>query len=582
MSKSPELIFKGIPASTGVVSGSAFVLRHEEVAVPSYQVAEDQLEGEVDRFEQALLDTRYQLLDLRHQLAQRVGETEATIFDVHLLVLEDKALIEETIRSVYEDAINIEKAFYDVAKKYIEAFSQVEDPFIQERVADIKDVSRRLVHNLLGKNLPLTYRMSEPSILIANDLTPSEAAILEPGKVLAVVTELGGRTGHAAIIARALGVPAVMGVRGILNVVQTGDSVLVDGSTGEAVYKPSADTLKSHGKGMGFWEEKREQWMQKTQGRVTTIDSQPVKFWANIESVQEGLTALEHGAEGVGLFRTEFLFLRQQRFPGEDEQFEAYKELLQSFGDKPVVIRTLDLGGDKRMGRYFSQNEKEPFMGYRAIRFCLENRDIFRVQLRALLRASVYGRLKIMFPMISGAGELEEALGVLMEARRELDARKIDYNKSVGVGSMIEVPSAALTLDQISEHCQFVSIGTNDLIQYLLACDRVNDRIAYLYEPTHLAVVRTLRSIVHMARSSGVELSICGEMAGDGIYLPMLLGLGIRRFSLNARAVPELKHLARNLSTDQCQRLMEDFLAAPGEIDLLGNLRRLYGQLVAL
>jgi len=255
---------------------------------------------------------------------------------------------------------------------------------------------------------------------------------------------------------------------------------------------------------------------------------------------------------------------------------------LQACGDKPVIIRTLDLGGDKKLGRFFSQNEKEPFMGYRAIRFCLENRDIFRTQLRALLRASVYGRLKIMFPMISGAGELQEALGVLMEARRELDARKVEYDRSMGVGSMIEVPSAALTIDQIAEHCQFISIGTNDLIQYLLACDRVNDRIAYLYEPTHLAVVRTLRSIVNAARTAGVELSICGEMAGDGIYLPMLLGLGIRRFSLNYRAVPELKHLARNLSAAQCQRLMDDFLASPSEIDLLSNLRQLYGQLVVM
>lgn len=577
MSTRAERHFKAIPASSGVSSGPAFVLTHEEVAVPSYQISPEQMNGEVSRFEQAILETRQQMMGLRGELAKRLGETEATIFDAHLLVLEDRALIEETISLMRESCRNIEQAFYTVAGRYIEAFSRVEDTFIQERVADIKDVARRLVHNLLGRKFPVSYRMPQPSILVARDITPSEAALLEPAKVLGVVTELGGRTGHASIIARALGVPAVVGARGVLECVRTGETLLLNGTLGEAVVSPSPETMKAHGKGNGNWEALRNRWKE-TAGKATkTTDNETVEVWTNLEGVEDAKAAIESGAEGVGLFRTEYLFLRQERFPGEDEQFEVYKRLTGTFGNRPVTIRTLDLGGDKKLGKYFDKNEKNPFMGYRAIRFCLENRNLFKAQLRALLRASAHGNLRIMFPMISGVAELEASLGVLEEAKRELEGRGVSFDKAVPVGAMIEVPSAALTLDLIAEHCSFVSIGTNDLIQYLLACDRVNDRIAYLYEPSHPAVIRCLKQIVEVAKEKKLELSLCGEVASDGLYLPMLLGLGLRKLSMNYRSIPEIKHIARSLNVKECKKLVDEFLHEPRK-DLLEALRPKYAE----
>ncbi len=574
-----ELQFKGIPASAGVANASAFVLTQEEVAVPSYQIAPAQVNSEIARFEQAIMETRRQLLGLRAELTRRVGESSGAIFDAHLLVLEDRAIIEETLGFMKESRCNVEQAFYTVAKRYIDAFLKVEDTFIQERVADIKDVSRRLIHNLLGKNLPLTYRMETPSILVARDISPSEAALLESGKVMAVVTEFGGRTGHASIIARALGVPAVVGARGILGAVKTGVPLLVNGGLGEAFIYPSETTLSAHGRDSGVWVRLRENWKSSAKERAKTRDGVCLEVQANVESPDEAPAALDCGAEGIGLFRTEYMFLRQEKFPEEEFQTLSYGKLLEAFSGRTVTIRTLDLGGDKKLGKYFDRNEKNPFMGYRAIRFCLENRTLFKAQLRALLRASVRGNLRIMFPMISGVGELLEAINVLDEAKRELSGLGISYARNIPIGAMIEVPSAALTLDQIARHCSFVSIGTNDLIQYLLACDRVNDRIAYLYEPSHLAVVRTLKQIIDTARSRKLEVSLCGEVASDGVYLPMLVGLGLRKLSLNFRSIPEIKHLARQLKVRDCERMVGEFLRNP-QRSLLETLRPKYGELV--
>jgi len=564
-----EIILKGIPASPGVAHGPASLLVQRELEIPDFQIEDKEVQGEIERFERALLDTRYQITKIRGEVAMKLGEDEARIFDAHLLVIEDKALIDETIREMEQSHRNIVHSFHTVSNRYIDAFARIDDEYLRERATDIRDVSRRLLQNLMGVDSHGIHRASDGGVLVCHDISPSETAALEKGKVHAILTDVGSRTSHAVIVARSIQVPAVVGLRDISKRVRSGDHVLVDGYDGLVILNPSQRTLARYGH---LQEEKKtldERIHAVASAASVTLDGHEVPLRANIEGVDDLARIRSGGAEGVGLFRTEYLFLSHLRFPGEEEQFQAYRRVAEAFTPYPVTIRTLDFGADKvdRNSRYYNE-EANPFLGFRAIRFCLEFTNVFKDQIRAILRASHYGKVKMMFPMISGGEELRRALALTEEVREDLRRAGVPFDEEMAIGSMIEVPSAAMVADSLARHCDFFSIGTNDLIQYLLAIDRLNDRIAHLYEPTHPAVLRTIQVIVQAAKRKGIPVSVCGEMAGDPIYLPLLLGLGVDEISVVPSAIPVSKYLVRNVSRQEMTDLAEEAmkLEEPKEI----------------
>jgi phosphoenolpyruvate-protein phosphotransferase (PTS system enzyme I) len=558
-----DLTIKGIPASAGVAHGQAVLLVQRELEIPEFEIDEKQIPEEIERFERALLDTRYQITKIRGEVAQKLGEDEARIFDAHLLVIEDKALIDETIREMESSRRNIVYSFYTVSNRYIDAFARIDDEYLRERATDIRDVSRRLLQNLMGVDSHGVARNVDGGILVCHDISPSETASLEHGKIRAIVIDVGSRTSHAVIMARSIQVPAVVGLRDFSKRVRSGDTLLVDGYDGVVIINPSRDTLYRYGQ-IQIQKKTLEERIMSAQGLPScTRDGREVPLRGNIEGVENLPQVQQMGAEGVGLFRTEYLFMRHLRFPGEEEQFQSYRKVAEKFSPSPVTIRTIDFGADKvdRNSRYYNE-EANPFLGFRAIRFCLEFTDVFKDQIRAILRASHYGRVKMMYPMISGLDELRRANALVEEVKEELTRSGIPFDASMPIGSMIEVPSAALCAASLARECDFFSIGTNDLIQYLLAIDRLNDRIAHLYEPTHPAVLRTIKMIVEAAHGQNIQVSVCGEMAGDPIYLPLLLGLGVDEVSVVPSAIAVSKYLIRNVTTDQLTELTDQALTA--------------------
>jgi phosphoenolpyruvate-protein phosphotransferase (PTS system enzyme I) len=572
-----DLVFKGIPASPGVAQGPAALLIHRELEIPDFAIEEKELSGEIERFERALLDTRYQITKIRGEVALKLGEDEARIFDAHLLVIEDKALIDEVIREMEESRRNIVHSFHTVSNRYIDAFARIDDEYLRERATDIRDVSRRVLQNLMGVDSQGMTRLNDGGIMVCHDISPSETAGLEKGKVLAIVTDIGSRTSHAVIMARSIQVPAVVGLRDISKKVRSGDMVLVDGYDGLVIINPSINTLHRYGQIQRQKRTLEDRIMAVASQASVTTDGREIPLRANIEGVDDLLRIRATGAEGVGLFRTEYLFLSHLRFPGEEEQYQAYRRVAESFAPFPVTIRTLDFGADKvdRNSRYYNE-EANPFLGFRAIRFCLEFQDVFKDQIRAILRASHYGNVKMMYPMISGCEELKRAKVITDEAKEELRRAGIPFDEKMAIGSMIEVPSAAMSADALAQHCDFFSIGTNDLIQYLLAIDRLNDRIAHLYEPTHPAVLRTIKMTVDAARNKGIRVSVCGEMAGDPIYLPLLLGLGVDEISVVPSALPVSKFLIRNVSHEEMAELARRALAQDDPKLIFAEAERFY------
>lgn len=558
-----DLIIKGIPASAGVAHGQAVLLVQRELEIPEIEIEEKDIPREIERFERALLDTRYQITKIRGEVAQKLGEDEARIFDAHLLVIEDKALIDETIREMETSLRNIVYCFYTVSNRYIEAFARIDDEYLRERATDIRDVSRRLLQNLMGVDSHGVARNLEGGILVCHDISPSETASLEEGKIQAIVTDVGSRTSHAVIMARSIQVPAVVGLRDFSKRVRAGDMLLVDGYDGVVIINPSKETLYRYGQVQKQKKTLDERIMSVHALPSRTRDGREVPLRANIEGVDHLDRLIGAGAEGVGLFRTEYLFMAHLRFPGEEEQFHAYRKVVEKFAPHPVVIRTIDFGADKvdRNSQYYNE-EANPFLGFRAIRFCLEFPEVFKDQIRAILRASHYGSVKMMYPMISGREELKRANALVEEVKEELTRNGVPFDTKMPIGSMIEVPSAALCADALAGDCDFFSIGTNDLIQYLLAIDRLNDRIAHLYEPTHPAVLRTIKMIVDAAHRHDIRVSVCGEMAGDPIYLPLLLGLGVDEISVVPSALAVSKYLIRNVSDDQLTELTQQALDA--------------------
>src|SRR5881392_1161228 len=551
-----EIRFQGAGVSPGLARGVIHVVRDDFDDVPRYHIEPSQIGNEIARFEAALVQTRVQILEMQQKIAEAIGAKDAAIFDAHLLVVEDRTLIDEVLRRLESERCNVEWVFREVANSYAETLSKIDDPYLRERAVDLQDVARRIVRNLQGKTPKRIMAGVEPHILVAHNLTPSDTATMDRQLVLGIATDLGSRTSHTAIIARSLNIPAVVGLHDATEKLESGQHVLLDGYTGLLIVDPTPETLSYYGEVQIKKGLVAKELRQLRETSSTTSDGRHIVLSANIELPTDVESVAENGAEGIGLYRTEFLFVNRDTLPSEEEQFETYRKVAEQVKPNPLIIRTFDLGGDKlAVGAVDVGDELNPFLGWRAIRFCLENIDIFKTQLRAILRASAVGNVKIMFPMISGLEELRHAKAVLDECRNEVGAKK---SGKMEVGAMIEIPSAAISADALAREVDFFSIGTNDLIQYTIAVDRVNERIAHLYEPTHPAVLRLLKMIADAAHAHDLWVGVCGEMAGEVALTPLLIGLGVDELSTGAALVPRVKSAVQALDIAACLKLVED------------------------
>ncbi|MGZ5021650.1 MAG: phosphoenolpyruvate--protein phosphotransferase, partial [Chthoniobacterales bacterium] len=551
--------------------------------VPRHPIQKEQIAQEIGRFETALIQTRAQILEMQQQIAEAIGAKDAGIFDAHLLVIEDRTLIDEVLRKLETDLCNVEFVFQEVATHFAETLSKIDDPYLRERALDIQDVTKRVIRNLQGKAPKDFLALKEAHILVAHNLTPSDTATMNRERILGFVTDLGSRTSHSAIMARSLDMPAVVGLHDATEKLETGQEVLVDGYNGLLILNPTPETLWHYGELKHRKELVTEQLSGLRETKSTTADGRHIVLSANIELPNELEAVAANGAEGIGLYRTELLYLNRQTLPSEDEQYENYRKVAEGVAPQPLIIRTFDLGGDK-IATAMASDEENPFMGLRAIRFCLENLDLFKAQLRAILRANTTGNIKIMFPMISGVAELRRALAVLGECREELRAEGNELEKKTEVGAMIEIPSAAICASALAKEVDFFSIGTNDLIQYAVAVDRVNERIAHLYEPTHPAVIRLLSMVADAAHAANIWCGVCGEMAGDLIMVPLLIGLGMDELSVSASLVPRVKRAVQTLTVGECRQLVLDALELDTPSEILARCsavaQKHYGDLI--
>ena len=579
----PETRFYGAGVSPGIARGTVHVVTDDLEEVAQYRIKPDDIAGEIGRFETALIQTRAQILEMQQKIAEAIGAKDAGIFDAHLLVVEDRTLIDEVLRKLESDLCNVEYVFQEVATHYAEPLSKIDDPYLRERALDIQDVTRRVVRNLQGKAPKPMLAASQPHILVAHNLTPSDTATMDRTHVLAFATDLGRRTSHTAIMARSLNIPAVVGLHDVTQKLESGQEVLLDGYSGLLILDPAPETLWHYGELKDRKQRVAEKLSELRETKSMTRDGRHIVLSANIELPNDVDSVVENGAEGIGLYRTEFLYLNRQTLPSEEEQYHTYRKVAETVAPHPLIIRTFDLGGDKIALGMDADDELNPFMGLRAIRFSLEHLDIFKAQVRAILRASEAGNVKIMFPMISGLTELRRAIGVYEECQAELRAEGIPF-REVDLGAMIEIPSAALCADAIAREVDFFSIGTNDLIQYALAVDRVNERIAHLYEPTHPAVMRLLKMVSDAAHAHDIWVGVCGEMAGDLTMVPLLLGLGMDELSVSASLVPRVKRAVQTLSIPECQQLANDALAMETPTDVLARCGEVaqqhYGDLI--
>lgn len=565
-------MLRGIPVSQGVSRSRVVVLDRTRIDPAKWGILESDPAGEQDRLQASLMETRRQILAVQERLREALGAKEAQIFDAHLLVLEDPMLIEEATRFIREDLVTAEFALHKASEKYAEALGKVDDSYLSERAADIRDVAQRVLADLMDQALCTGLAdLTEPCVVVAHDLTPSDTAMMDPAMVLGFATEVGSRTSHTAILARSLRIPAVLGLGEAISELHTGESVLLDGFNGFVVIDPSEQTLFEYGQLVD-----RQTSIEKSlevihDDAAETRDGHRIILSANIERAADVESVLQCGAIGVGLFRTEFLFINRSDLPNEEEQFAAYRKVTESLAPDPVIIRTLDLGGDKLLSHVNVAEEMNPFLGWRAIRLCLQEKDLFRTQLRAILRASVFGNLKIMYPMISGVEELDAANVLLDECREQLRDEGVAFAEDVEIGVMIETPSAAMIADSLARRVKFFSIGTNDLIQYALAVDRLNEKIAHLYEPTHPGILRLIKATVDAGQAHGIWTGICGEMAGDLAAVPLLLGLGVSELSVTPSMVPRVKMLICSIEMSEARKLAEFALYSDSPKEILAR-----------
>ena len=574
-----EKSFRGIPVSEGVCRGPILVLGKPTDTVPIRTVTEEELPNELQRLEQALIQTRQQILEVQRKVGEVMGADDASIFDAHLLVLEDRTLLDEVTRVMAQKRISVEQAFGQVAEKYAKTLGAIDDDYLRERAADMRDVAARVLNNLLGRHEPGDLKhLKEPSIIISYDLSPSITAMFDKKKVLGFATDVGSKTSHTAIMARSLQIPAVVGLKNVSQQLEAGQYALLDGYNGYLVLNPTDQTLFEYGQLVRKHVDLREKLRDVRDKPAVTLDGTRITLSANVEQAGDTEAVQANGAEGVGLFRTEYLFINREILPTEDEQYQAYRQVAATLKPHPVVIRTLDLGGDKFLSHLNVPAEMNPFLGWRAIRFCLQERDIFRAQLRAILRASAEGNVKMMYPMISCLDELNQANALVDECKVELQAENIPFDPAMDIGVMIEIPSAALIADSLARRAKFFSIGSNDLIQYALAVDRLNEKIAHLYEPAHPAIVQLIKMTVDAAHRHGIWVGVCGEIASDLSMIPLLLGLGVDELSAAPAYVPQVKFLIRRLKIAEARELAEFAVSSESGPEILARSQALARQ----
>ncbi len=565
-------LLKGIIVSPGIAIAKAFVLSAARRAVPDHEVPPERLSEELARFRGARERAVRELEALRG-LADP-GKPQSRLLESQILMLNDPELAERVERELAEGRKNAEWVLQQVVADIAARLAASSDEYLRERSSDIYDVAERILGQLGSPRRPALSELAEECIVVAHALLPSDLMAMDRSKVLGLAADSGGRTSHVAILARSFAIPTVLGLSQLSSEVRTGDLAIVDGTRGQVIVDPDEATLTQYRASREAWQTHELQLLPLSELRAETRDGKLISLESNIEVPEETGSVLAHGADGIGLFRSEFLYIIPKRFPSEEEQLEAYSRVLAAMKPRPVTIRTLDLGGEKVIPGVTPGGESNPILGWRAVRFCLSRQDVFLIQLRALLRASVHGNLKLMFPMISGLEELEAVLGVLEQAKQELRARGQPFDEQVPVGIMIEVPSAAFTSDILARRVSFFSIGTNDLIQYLIAVDRENERIAYLYEPFHPAVLRLLKTVIDNAHSSGIPVGMCGEMAADPHAAVVLLGLGLDEFSMSALAIPEIKKIIRSVTLAEAEELAGSVLSMKSQREVDRRVRQ--------
>ncbi|MDR3114796.1 MAG: phosphoenolpyruvate--protein phosphotransferase [Treponema sp.] len=551
----------GIPASPGIAIEKAFLYLEDDFPeIPRYSIRKNQVESEWKRFLTANHEAAEEVKSLHERALREVSTEQAAIFQSHLMMLEDIDF-QDQIKDHLKDSLqNIEWVFWDISHELSQRLMASPDSQFRERAADISDVSRRVMHQLLSVKKFSLADLSSDVILVSHDLLPSDVLAMNKKRVKAIVMDAGGRTSHTAILARAFDIPAVLGLSTITKEIDKGDKLVVNGTSGEVIINPDTQVLWQYQRAIDQYRKRFDEFLELREVPAETKDGHRVCLKANIEIPEEADQISRYGAEGIGLYRSEFLFLTPKQATAEDEQYRAYSHVLKAMEDKPVTIRTLDNGGDKLLPNFQATDEKNPLLGWRAIRFSLSRPELFKTQLRALLRASINGNLRIMFPMISGIEELEQALSILEEAKAECRRKNQAYSDAMEVGIMIEVPAAAMTADILAERSDFFSIGTNDLIQYCLAVDRGNERVNYLAQPSHPAVLRYLRKIIQSAHEKGITAAMCGELAGDPSATALLLGLGLDEFSMTAQSIPQVKRIIRGVTLESCRILAEKAL----------------------
>ena len=554
-------MYKGIAASPGIAIGKAYVLGLTEIHVKKHKLSADSLDKEIEKFKGAIEITQQEIEEVKKRVAREVGSEEAEIFNAYLHILRDPMLIQASIDKIKSQAYNAEYVLQNIANSLIQQFLESNDEYLQERVADINDVVARLLRNLTGQTRGLISEAGKDIIVVAKDLAPSQTASMRKESVISFITEVGGKTSHVAIMARSLEIPAVVGLKDIMTQIKTGDTLIVDGSAGVIIINPTQEKLiKYRQMQQKMLQSFRK--LRKLKGvTAVTKDGYRLTVAANIELPEDVHQAVKYGAEGVGLFRTEFLYMDRRDLPSEEEQFEVYSIVARHSLPYATIIRTLDLGGDKFLSRLGTSREMNPFLGLRAIRLCLAHVELFKTQLRAILRASHFGKIKIMFPLISDIDEFIQAKEVLKMVQAELNRKKIPYDKNMEIGLMIELPSAAVTADILAKEAHFFSIGTNDLIQYTLAADRVNEKVAYLYNPLSPAILRLIKQTVEAAHAQNIWVGMCGEMASDPQLISLLLGMGIDEFSTGPSFVPQVKQRIRELYFAQSKDLANNILS---------------------
>lgn len=564
-------MLKGIAASDGIAAAKAYMLVQPDLSFSETSI--DDPEAEIKRLDDAVEASKSELELIKQKATENLGEEEAQVFEAHLTILADPELLGQIKDKIKNDKVNAEAALKSVTDMFIEMFEAMTDnAYMQERAGDIRDVTKRIMSHLLGVTLPNLALIQEEVVIVAHDLTPSDTAQLDRNYVKGFITDIGGRTSHSAIMSRTLEIPAVVGSGSATTDIQEGEMVIIDGINGDALVDPTDAELADYKQKAAEFAAQKEEWARLKDAKSVSADGKEVLLGANIGTPDDVLGANDNGAEAVGLFRSEFLYMNSNELPTEDEQYEAYKAALEGMSGKQVVVRTMDIGGDKELPYLPLPEEQNPFLGYRAIRICLNRQDIFRTQLRALLRASKYGRLAIMFPMIATVQEFKDAKAIFEEEKANLVASGVEVSDDIQVGMMMEIPAAAMIADKLAKYADFFSIGTNDLIQYSMAADRGNERVSYLYQPYNPSILRLIKNIIDASHKEGKWTGMCGEMAGDQIAVPLLLGLGLDEFSMSATSILKTRSLIKKLDSKEMKELADKAVSDCETVDEVVSL----------